>query len=84
MMVASIDLPEIERILCNGLAGCEISLDAEGNHLNLIAVGDVFEDLSRVKRQQLVYALLKAKIASGEVHAVNMRTYTRSEYAAQS
>ncbi len=84
MMVASMDLPEIEHILDSGLAGCEISLEAEGNHLNLMVVGDVFVDLSRVKRQQLVYALLKDKIASGEVHAVNMRTYTRSEYAARS
>lgn len=84
MMVASMDLLDIEQILHNGLADCEISLDADGNHLNLVVVGEVFVDMARVKRQQLVYALLKDKIASGEVHAVNMRTYTKSEYAVQS
>ena len=37
-------------------------------------VSPLFEGLSRVKRQQLVYGLLNDKIASGEIHAVTMVT----------
>ena len=42
-------------------------------------VSDVFEGLSRVKRQQLVYKALNERIESGEIHAVSMRTYSPEE-----
>ena len=36
------------------LDGCDIDLSIEGSHLNVLVVGDVFEGLRPVKRQQLV------------------------------
>lgn len=73
------EINEIKTILEQGLKDSEVRLDAEGNKLSLYIVSDVFQGLSRVKRQQIIYALLNDKIASGEVHAVSMKTLTKAE-----
>ena len=58
-------------------------MEVEGSHVNLVVVGDVFIDKRPVQRQQLVYGALKEQIASGVVHAVNMKTYTIQEWQQQ-
>lgn len=73
------DLEEIESTLREGLGDCRIEMQADDNRLMLMIVGEAFEGLSRVKRQQLVYGLLDEKIASGEIHALSMRTLSPSE-----
>lgn len=73
------DEAEIRGVLARGLGACDVQMQAEGNKLMLILTGEVFEGLSRVKRQQLVYGLLNDKIASGEIHAVSMKCLTPSE-----
>ena len=70
---------EIRQILEEGLNDVAIEMQAEGNKLMLRLVGDVFEGLNRVKRQQLVYGLLNEKISSGEIHAVSMSCLTKDE-----
>jgi acid stress-induced BolA-like protein IbaG/YrbA len=46
----------------------------------VIAVSDQFETMSRVKKQQFVYAPLAAKIAEGSMHAVSIKTFTESQW----
>ena len=70
---------DLKEILLAGLGDCKLELELEGNKLFLRAVGDVFEGLNRVKRSQLVYALLDEKISSGELHAVSMKCLTLAE-----
>ena len=69
----------IKEILLSGLGKCDIEIEIEGNKVVLNLVSSVFEGLSRVKRQQKVYALLNDMIASGEIHAVTMSTQTPHE-----
>ena len=52
------DLQSIETDLRVALGDCTIEMDSEGNKLAIEIVSDVFEGLSRVKRQQLVYKAL--------------------------
>jgi acid stress-induced BolA-like protein IbaG/YrbA len=73
------DLQSIETDLRVALGDCTIEMDSEGNKLAIEIVSDVFEGLSRVKRQQLVYKALNERIESGEIHAVSMRTYSPEE-----
>ena len=73
------DLQSIETDLRVALGDCAIEMDSEGNKLAIEIVSDVFEGLSRVKRQQLVYKALNERIESGEIHAVSMRTYSPEE-----
>ena len=73
------DLQVIESDLRAALGECSIEMDAEGNKLGVEIVSAAFAGLSRVKRQQLVYKALNERIASGEIHAVSMRTHTPEE-----
>lgn len=75
------DLESIRQKLEAEFGGDQIELHAEGNKLKLSLVSDRFEGLNRVKRQQLVYALLNDRISSGEIHAVTMTTLTLQERA---
>lgn len=67
------DIEAIIALLKQHFPNAEIAAECEGSHLSLTIVSDVFEGLSPVKKQQLVYAVLNEKIASGEVHAVHMK-----------
>ena len=74
---------DIEELLRAELTDCEVSVSGSGNHFDINVVGEVFEGLRAVRRQQLVYAVLTEHIASGAIHAVNIRTSTPGESASQ-
>ena len=70
---------EIKALLTAELQGCDISVEGEGSNFSITAVGDQFEGLRPLKRQQLIYAVLADHIADGSIHAVNMTTLTSAE-----
>ena len=55
-------------------------VDGDGYHYQITVVSPAFQDLSKVKRQQKIYALLKEWIAEGSLHAVTLNTYTPQEW----
>lgn len=73
---------QVKALLESHLPDCQITVNGDGSHFDVIVVGDVFEGLSPVRKQQLVYAGLNQQISDGSVHAVNMKTYTRAEWEA--
>lgn len=75
---------EVKQLLQTHLPDCDITVDGDGRHFDITVVGDVFEGLNAVKKQQLIYAGLNQQIADGTIHAINMLTYTRDEWQQQS
>jgi acid stress-induced BolA-like protein IbaG/YrbA len=73
---------QIQALLQAQLADCDILVNGDGSHFELTIVGDIFEGLRPLKKQQLVYGVLNEHIASGAIHAVNMKLYTRDEWSA--
>ncbi len=69
-------------LLRERMPGYEIDVAGDGRHFEVRIVGEGFEGLRTLKRQQLVYAALKDEIADGSVHAVQMRTLTPAEASA--
>jgi len=61
---------------------CEISVEGGDGKFTVSAVGDAFDGLNAVKRQQAVYGVLSEHISSGAIHAVTMRLSTPAEQAA--
>jgi acid stress-induced BolA-like protein IbaG/YrbA len=55
-------------------------VEGDGYHYQLIIVSDAFVGKSKVARQQWVYEKLNHHIRSGDLHAVNMQTWTASEW----
>lgn len=74
------DNQQIETLLLETLGLAEAHVNSDGSHFQVIAVSDQFADMSRVKRQQFVYAPLAAKIAEGSMHAVSIKTFTESQW----
>jgi acid stress-induced BolA-like protein IbaG/YrbA len=71
---------DVKNLLEKQLLDCEIRVEVDGSHVNIIAVGNIFEGKRTVQRQQVVYAALQEQIASGVIHAVNMKTFTNEEW----
>ncbi len=73
------DAAQVTSLLNAHLVNCEVSVSGEGSHYDIRVVGDVFDGLRPVRRQQLVYAALTDQIADGSVHAVNIKAMTPAE-----
>lgn len=78
------DVATVEALLAAQLEDCEFHVQGEGNHYDITVVGDVFEGLRPVRKQQLVYAALSDQIADGSIHAVNIRTFTPTQWQDES
>ncbi|TVM08335.1 BolA family transcriptional regulator [Vreelandella aquamarina] len=71
---------EVKALLESRLEGCEFYIQGEGCNFQVTAVGDVFDGLTPVKRQQLVYGALSNEIASGALHAISIKTFTPTQW----
>lgn len=71
----------IKSLLQQEFTGASLDVTVEGSHVALEIISDVFEGLNTLKRQQKVYGVLSDHIASGAIHAVNMKTLTTVEAA---
>lgn len=74
------DAAKVKALVEGQLPDCQVHVQGEGANYDIEVVGGVFEGLRPVKKQQLVYAALSDNIAEGTIHAVNIRTYTPSEW----
>ncbi len=65
------------------LSDCYVEVNGDGHHFYACVVSPVFQDKSRVARQQLVYQVLNEQIQSGALHALSFKTFTPDEWKAQ-
>ena len=74
---------EVAELVRKDLPDCEVEVRNDGNHYLVIAVGDRFEGLSPVKKQQMIYSALNAQLAEGTIHALTIKAYTPAQWATQ-
>jgi acid stress-induced BolA-like protein IbaG/YrbA len=79
-----LDPKQIETWIHGGLRCDHLAVAGDGQHFEAVIVSQEFEGLNRVSRQQRVYAVLREKLDSGELHALSMRTLTPAEWQALS
>jgi len=60
----------------------QLDVQGEGGKYEIYIVSDLFEGMSRVKKQQAVYAPIKSLLADGSVHAVTIKALTPAEVVA--
>lgn len=75
-----LDPKQIEVWIGAELACEHLSVDGDGAHFAAVIVSSKFAGLNRVKRQQLINAILKPRFDSGELHALSMQTLTPEEW----
>jgi acid stress-induced BolA-like protein IbaG/YrbA len=74
------EINQVETLLKESLTLDEVIVKANGSHYEVIAVGDCFDGLSKVKKQQLVYGPLMDTISDGTIHAVSIKAFTPKEW----
>jgi len=75
-----LELSEIKNLISEALTLDELHVTFDGSQCKVIAVADMFGEMSRVKRQQAVYAPLSAAISENKIHAVTIKTFTKEQW----
>ena len=75
------DINQVKQILDDALALQEIHVKGEGSHYEVVAVDACFDGMSRVKKQQLIYAPLMEYIQRNDIHALSIKAFTPEEWA---
>ncbi|MFB9137542.1 BolA family iron metabolism protein IbaG [Vibrio sp. AK197] len=75
------DSAQVQQILAAALQIEELHVKGEGSHYEVIAVDACFDGMSRVKKQQMIYAPLMEYIQRNDIHAVSIKAYTPDEWA---
>jgi acid stress-induced BolA-like protein IbaG/YrbA len=74
-----LDASQITTELNAELSDCQVTVEGGDGKYLVTVIGDVFEGLNAVKRQQTIYKILNEHIASGAIHAVTMSLTTVTE-----
>jgi len=72
----------IAALIRAGLPDAQVTVTGDGAHFEAVVVSDVFADLTPLKKQRLVIDTVRAQIASGELHALSVKTLTPAQAAA--
>lgn len=72
---------QLQTRIVQGLADVQVRVSGDGGRYQIDVVGECFSGVSRVRRQQLVYACIDELIRAGTVHAVTIRATTLAESA---
>lgn len=72
----------LKSLIEQNLPETEAHIETDDNvHFSAIIISKAFETtISKVKQQQMVYAIINDYIASGELHAIAMKTYTPQQW----
>ncbi|NKC00937.1 MAG: BolA/IbaG family iron-sulfur metabolism protein [Pseudomonadales bacterium] len=62
----------VERV-ADGFPGASINVELDGNRATIEVTSEAFVGMSRVKKQQAVYACIQDFIADGTLHAVTIK-----------
>lgn len=74
---------DIQQRIESGIDSSQAMVRLDGNKCLVAVSSPAFEGLRTIKKQQMIYACLNELIASGELHAVSMLTYTPAEWDSQ-
>lgn len=77
------DASQVEALIKEQHPELDLLVETDGYYYQVRAVGEAFDGLNAVKRQQLIYACLNAQIVDGTIHAVIIKAYTPEEWAQQ-
>jgi acid stress-induced BolA-like protein IbaG/YrbA len=75
-----VEVKDIEKLITDAVELDEIHVAFDGSQCKVIAIADFLGELSRVKKQQTIYAPLAKVINEGVIHAVTIKTFTTSDW----
>ena len=79
----SINDAMIESRIKGKIPDAEVILDGEGCSYKATVISPIFDGMPPVKKHQAVYASVNDLIASGELHALTIKTFTPEQWKNQ-
>lgn len=73
----------LKQVIAEGLPCEYLEVEGDGRHWFAVIVSTEFEGKRPIARHQRVYAALGDRLATEEVHALSMKTFTPAEWAEQ-
>lgn len=71
---------QVKQLIEDALPDVAITVNGDGSHFEVRAVGACFAGKSLLQKQKIVYATLNDKITGGEIHAVTIKAFTAEEW----
>ncbi|WMY96474.1 MAG: BolA/IbaG family iron-sulfur metabolism protein [Arsenophonus sp.] len=72
---------EIKTLLFKKIKLDEVIIKINGNHFQIIVVGEIFHRMTAVKKQQIIYKPLTKYITDNTIHALSIKAYTQIEWS---
>jgi acid stress-induced BolA-like protein IbaG/YrbA len=79
-VILSVQTKEIEQLIESHLSDSKAYVEGDGTHFNALVVSPYFAGLSRLRKQQLVYAAVQSQLLDGSLHALSIKTMTPEEW----
>ncbi len=73
----------IAALIRAGIPGAQVQVTGDGSHFEAVVVSQAFAGLTPIKKQRLVMDTVRGQFASGELHALSIKTLTPAEWAGQ-
>ena len=77
------DIETIKEKLAQTLVLDECIVKGENGSFEVIAVGELFSGLTRIKKQQMIYGPLTEYITSNEIHALTIKAFSPDDWQKQ-
>ncbi|MFP3029395.1 MAG: BolA family protein [Arsenophonus sp.] len=74
------DTNEIKQLLIEQLKLDEVIVNSDGTNFQIIVVSEMFNGMSLVKQQQVIYSLLMEYIVDNRIHALSIKAYTPAKW----
>ena len=74
---------EVKATIRNAFPECQVNVEERHGQYQVNVIGNLFEELNPVQRQQKIYAPLSEYITQGRLHAVNVKGWTEEEWQEQ-
>ncbi len=71
---------EIKVLIEGGFDSAQVIVNGDNGMFDTTVISDVFDGMSPVKKQQMVYATVNTQITSGAIHALTIKAYTPKEW----
>ncbi|MBE9028331.1 BolA/IbaG family iron-sulfur metabolism protein [filamentous cyanobacterium LEGE 11480] len=76
---------KVEAMIQSAMPKAEINVQSsDGEHFEVTVVAAEFDGKRRVQQHQLVYGAVKEAMASDAIHALQLNTFTPTEWASKS
>lgn len=70
---------KIKYVLIAQLKLDEVIINSDNSHLQIVVVSEMFNGISWIKQQQVIYALLIEFITDNQIRVLSIKAYTSAE-----